>query len=409
MTGAHTQRAHARLAPSAAHRWMNCPGSVKASEGIEDKLSPYAAEGTAAHEFAAHCLAKGYDPVRFIGHVIDVEAKNPGEMFGNKGLADGVRRHEVTDEMAEGVMLYVDYVRNLVDTEDVEFDIEQRLDMTHVHPSMFGTGDALVYRPKESALHLVDLKFGRGVVVSPEENAQLLTYALGAVTRYGNRPIDTVHLTIIQPRAYHPEGPIRTWITDPVTIVEFEDRLSELARATEADDAPLAPGDWCRFCPAAPTCPAKKDQMMETAKRLYEVVELEQPVDKDEMGALLTKTREVADWIKSFEQYAFEQAEVGKLPTGYKLVKKRPTRKWKDEDTVADKLSALGFDDSVIFAEPKVRTVAQMEKALGKNKDEIQFLYEKVSSGNKLVPVEDGGAPAAPATANYTPYEVDDG
>ena len=44
---------HARCSASAAHRWINCPGSVALSDQCPDPgSSSYADEGTVAHELA---------------------------------------------------------------------------------------------------------------------------------------------------------------------------------------------------------------------------------------------------------------------------------------------------------------------------------------------------------------------
>ena len=44
---------HARLSPSSAKRWLNCPASIALSAGLpEPPESPYAAEGTLAHAVA---------------------------------------------------------------------------------------------------------------------------------------------------------------------------------------------------------------------------------------------------------------------------------------------------------------------------------------------------------------------
>ena len=91
MTQAHTTRAHARLAPSAAKRWMNCPASVRATEDLPDSTSEAAAEGTAAHELCSHCLMTGDDPATFLGMWVDIHAAEGKARFVR---LDGVARSD---------------------------------------------------------------------------------------------------------------------------------------------------------------------------------------------------------------------------------------------------------------------------------------------------------------------------
>lgn len=83
---------HARLSPSSAARWMSCPGSVELTKDMPDTSSSFADEGTDAHELAAKCLETGKPASEFVGLTM-----------GKGNL--------VTDEMAEHVQSYVDYVR----------------------------------------------------------------------------------------------------------------------------------------------------------------------------------------------------------------------------------------------------------------------------------------------------------
>ncbi|BAQ16069.1 DUF2800 domain-containing protein [Methyloceanibacter caenitepidi] len=394
----HSARAHAKLAPSASHRWIHCPGSIKASEGIDEKSSVYANEGTAAHELAAICLKTGFDADHYIGQVVDIEAENAGTMFLTKGapLGDSLTKFEVTDDMAENVQEYVDYVREFSRLEeDREIDVEQRLDMTHIHPECFGTGDTVIYLPKAEWLHVFDLKFGKGVVVEVEDNPQLLTYGSGAARRYHNRPLKGVTLHVIQPRAPHPDGSARSKDYDILDLLEFELDLAQAAKATEAEAAPLVAGDWCGFCPALPTCGAAREKARTAALADFK--------DDDEWSTeamtpeALAKVLEEADfiltWVKSVQEYAHAEAVAGRCPTGYKLVAKRATRKWKgDEEEIKGALE-IDFDlsDEDILKEPEMRSPAQLEKVVGKKafKDIEAKLVEKVSSGTNLVAVSD--------------------
>lgn len=394
----HTQRAHARLAPSSAHRWMHCPGSIRASDGIPEKSSVFAAEGTAAHELCSHCLTNKLDAGQFLGVVIDIEASGPGAMFSNKPPADGKTRFEVDEEMVDAVQVYLDTVR-AHQVGEHETEVEQRLDMTHVHPEIFGTGDATVYAGGH--LHVFDFKYGKGVVVDPTDNPQLLLYGAGAVRRHHNRPLSAMTLHVVQPRAGG--NPVKSWETDIVDLLEWEGTLRAAALATEADDAPLAAGDWCRFCPAKPVCPTMREKVMNLAEAEFgsdgegEISHLADPssLPGEKVAALLRNASLIKDWFRAVEEFAHAEASDGRCPPGFKLVAKRPSRKWKDEEAALKYLRAYGMEDADLHVDPKMKSPAQVEKTVGrKNASDIEHLWVKESSGTNLVPDEDPRPPS---------------
>lgn len=392
----HSARAHARLAPSAAHRWMACPGSVRASEGLGSE-STFAAEGTAAHELAARCLSTGEDPAEHLGKVIDTQHAD-GALFVD-GEADGVRTFAVDEEMVDGVALYVGSVESLIPQSGAyELDVEQRLDMTHIHPDIYGTGDAVVYQEKAGWLHVVDLKYGKGVVVEPEENPQLLLYGAGAARRYHNRLLNGVTLHVVQPRAPHHYGPVRSWPTDLISLMEFEDVLGDAARRTADPDAPLVPGDHCRFCPALPVCPAARKAAAEAAR-----AEFDEPagLSGEDLAAVLKEADFIGTWVKSVQEYAHAEAVAGRMPPGFKLVAKRASRKWKGTAAEIERGLVLhDVDRDDIYTEPEIRSPAALEKVLGKKAFAPieKALVAKVSSGTNLVP-EDDPRPSVKADA----------
>lgn len=157
---AHADRAHATHAPSAAHRWMNCPGSVRLSRGFDDSSSVFAREGTAAHALAHHCLTTGRDAEEFRGWYIGATSLSAPE--ADVGPPDEDTVFTVTAEMAEAVQMYLDVVRGLV-ADGYEMEFEQRLSTPLA--GVYGTGDAIGYHPQRRRVVIVDLKYGKGVSV----------------------------------------------------------------------------------------------------------------------------------------------------------------------------------------------------------------------------------------------------
>jgi len=402
---AHTERAHAKLSPSSAHRWMECPGSVRLSEGIERGSSVFADEGTAAHELAAHCLTLGFDASRFAGQFIDIDATTPANRFLPTDNGSD-RVFEADDEMVESVQIYLDHARGLVDPGD-EIDVEYRFDLQSIAEGMFGTGDCVIYKPKTGDLIVVDFKYGRGVAVEPEQNPQLLLYGLGAVQRHGNRPLRNVTLTIIQPRCAHPGGPIREWHTDSVDLMGHDIDIREAAAKTEAVDAVLIAGEWCKFCPAAAICEVNRAKVQEIAGLQFAA----EGVDPASMTAeilaeALDEVEIVESWAKNVRRYAHDQAMSGNPPPGWKLVEKRAIRKWKSESEAAQWLIDKGISEDEIF-EQVMHSPAQMEKLVpGKNKEAraaaLAAVVTKQSSGAVLVPVSDKRPPISSGGSEFS-------
>lgn len=380
--------AHAKLGASNAARWFACPGSVKACADIPNVDSVYAAEGTAAHELAAKAL-------------YDYEADQHPPL-GHTYLGATMNGFEVTEEMADAVQVYLDAIEK--DRQDGdELMVEQRFDLSHVYPGCFGTNDALLYRESEGLLIVYDYKHGRGVPVEVEGNKQLLYYALGASTGKHNRRLERVELVIVQPRCPHPNGPVRRWSVDAVDLLEFEAELRAAAGRTENSDERHA-GSHCKFCPAAPTCPALRDHALNAAKAEFaesgEVI-LSQPntFSPDALAKLIPTVDIIEDWCRRVREHAHHEAEAGRVPPGYKLVASRPSRKWKDEEAAKEWLVKYGLDDADIYVEPKMKTVPQMEKVLGKAKADLAPLWESVSSGTVLAPVADKRPAVKPEAA----------
>lgn len=387
MTQPHAERAHARLSPSAFERIIRCPGSVRLSEGLPDQTSTYAAEGTAAHELAAYCLGIGQDAITCLGRVIDTKTGT----FTCLDF-DGETRFEVTEEMVEAVQVYLDAVR----TVQGILTIEERLDLGHIQPGMFGTADAIVLDGR--TLHVFDLKYGRGKAVEVEENPQLICYAAGAAHRYHNRGVDEVRLVIVQPRASHPKGPVRSYELDFVDLAIWLGELRAAAERANEEDAPLAPGDWCRWCKAAPMCPALRQKSLSSAQDEFGDFMEPTLLTPDQMAEVLSEVETFKIWLKSVEKYAHDQAMSGRPPTGYKLVAKRATRRWKSGDTVEEILGGVRTSPDC-FTEPVLKSPAQVEKAVGKEfyANNLRHCVEAKSSGAILAPESDPRPPFKPS------------
>lgn len=369
---------HSKIGASSSKRWMACPGSVRLAEATNNRSSEYAAEGSAAHALAEKCLRA--NPI-------------PGaETF----IGTAIEGFIVTEEMAEAVNVYINACVDDSEPGD-EAEIEVQFALNEIHPGLFGTADYVRYRPSTQNLLITDYKHGAGVPVEVEGNSQLLYYAIGAAWRLNNRGVKTITMRIIQPRCPHPDGPVRDWTVDINELIEFAEDLRTAALRTEDPNAPLIPGDHCRWCPAAGFCPAlAKESLLQATKDFSDEI----PYEPGELAEALEAVPRVKQWLKSIEQFAYDEAMAGRIPPGNKLVEKRSVRKWRDDKDAIVCLQAFGMPDEEIFEPAKLRSVAQIEERYGKKyKTELAGLIASESTGLVLVPLSDRRPAVAKSTA----------
>lgn len=347
--------AHAVFAPSAAHRWFECPGSIRLSEGIPNRSSVYADEGSAAHELAARCLKDNSDAFHYVGDTIEY----------------GQVRLFVTENVAAHVQVFVDYVWEAED-KGYEMMSEVKLDLSHLHPGQYGTADAILFNPKIGHLIVADLKYGTGVVVTVDENPQLLSYGSGAYRLYKDQnDVKNITLTVVQPRVAGP--PIKPWDTTLSRLREFETEFIGAVAIASAPNAPLVPGEYCRFCPAASVCPALRNKAFQKAQSEFSFDDSKLPalpkpisLSPEEMGRILDAAYLIEAWLEAVKAHALETAINGHMPPGYKLVRKVTHRKWLNEDKTAAALTMMfDVDEDAIYTR-KIISPAQAEKLIGK-------------------------------------------
>jgi hypothetical protein len=321
------------------------------SRGIPRKDSDFSREGTAAHALAE--IAHG-------------RLKNADFWLGE--MVEGV---EVTEDMCEAVQVYLDYLGELITLED-EVKQEHRVSLERLNPPapMFGTCDMLIYRRTEKKLWVIDYKHGKGVPVDVKGNKQLRYYALGALLSLrDDQPVEEVEAVIVQPRAPHADGPIRSETFTPGDLLDYAADLIEAVELSLKPGAPLAAGDHCKFCPATAQCPARRDQAMQLAQ-----IEFDAPaptmmdprlLPTEVVSDLLAKADMVEDWIRALRAHALSELEAGRPLSGWKLVNKRPMRKWAVAES--EVLARFGdVDKEALFEEPKLRSPAQIEKLVGR-------------------------------------------
>ncbi len=360
--------AHSKLGASSTHRWFNCPGSVALIEAIEvdfdsedDGGSEHSRRGTLAHDVAAMCLKSGEDAWTLVGTGED-RATPPIVFDGDDATAVQEYLDAIRQEISELVHINGNY------TIPPAVLIEERFHLADVHKDFFGTTDCTLIGAKQAQVW--DYKHGVGIVVEAKKNTQLMQYAVGALygTEAWNDDTFPVELNICQPRAFHPEGAIRSWWT---SVGDLKRWLTNdwLAAAKRTEGNPfLQPGPWCNttFCPRKLNCPAIK----EMKARVMAVKEEDLPKMEDwELGLFATELTILTGMKKAAEDEVFQRLRKGNAVSGWKMVPKRSDRVFKDDAPVEEEFGDKAYEKKRI-------SPAVAEKLPGGKKFVAQWAYK---------------------------------
>ncbi|MGN1114506.1 MAG: DUF2800 domain-containing protein [Oscillospiraceae bacterium] len=320
---------HAVLSASSSHRWLECPPSALINAQTDESPGEYARQGTDAHSLCEYKL--------------------------RKALGEDVVYPELTyfdEEMEECTDSYVQFV--MEKAKNAKVLVEQRLDFSKWVPDGFGTGDCIIV--SEGRLSVVDFKYGVGVLVSAENNPQMMLYALGALDMFDG--IYDISMTIFQPRREN----ISTFEISKDRLLEWaENTLKPTAELAAKGKGEFKAGAHCQFCKIKSECRKRAEYNLELAKYDFEMPDT---LDDYEIEGILSKSDEFVSWINDVKQYALNKAIKGKRWTDFKLVEGRSNRRYTDEKAVADTVLKAGYDPY----EHKVLGVTAMSKLLGKTK-----------------------------------------
>ena len=355
---------HAILAASASKRWMACPPSARLCAELPDKSSSYALQGTDAHELAAYKVL----------HAIGEDVKDPTE---NLTFFDQ-EMDSYTDAYKDFVMeKYMDAKKHC---KDPVLLVEQKLDFSEWVPEGYGTGDAVIVA--DDILHVIDLKFGMGVIVNAEENPQLMCYGLGALSLFdGIYDIQSIRLSIFQPRRDN----ISTYEISKEDLLRWaKDTLSPAAELAFNGGGEFHAGDHCQFCKLKATCRKRAEYNLEMARYDFE---MPSQLSETEISLILPRIDELTAWANDVREYALKQAMAGTEFPGYKLVAGRSVTRYTDENAVAAAVISAGYDPY----EKKLMGITAMKSMLGKDQFNtvLGSLTHKPQGKPTLVPTSD--------------------
>ena len=351
----HASRKHALLSASGASRWINCPPSARLTEGMADKWSAYADEGTAAHEYAEIKLTRRLTKCNSADR----------ERLDKQAEALKTNRY-YNAEMEACIQQYADLVeerfleaRSRSDSEDATVLLEAKLDLTEWVPDGFGTSDVTII--SDGVLEVIDLKYGKGVPVSAINNSQLRLYALGALSEFGwMYDIHTVRMTIIQPR-------LDSVSTDEISVEELnewaESVVKPAASLAYAGEGEYKAGDHCRWCLAKGNCRARADENLKAIAYEFQEPAL---LSNEEIGPILHIAGQLQSWVKDVQEYALEQALHGEKIPQWKLVEGKSKRFITDTKKAAALLTEAGYSEDKLYKPRELRAMTALEKAVGK-------------------------------------------
>jgi len=342
---------HALLSASGSSRWLDCTPSAKLESTFPNISSPYAEEGTAAHEVAE--LAARY----WLGEVSEPDYENALDKLST-GKYYNAEMQECAVDYAKFISDKVNGVRETCPDALVELEVKE-LDFSQWAPKGHGTGDCIIVA--DDWLEIIDFKYGKGYRVEAYNNPQMKLYALGAIARYGQLyDIENVRMTIIQPRLSGGQS------SDEMSVKELlewaETYVKPRAKLAYAGKGNFAPGaDTCKFCKAREQCRARTDHNL----KLFDEAPDTLLITPDEAGAILEKAADIKAWLSNLEALVLKTIFAGEPVEGWKLVEGRSNRKFIDEDQVAAALKAAGYEEATLY-ERKLITLTQMEKDFGK-------------------------------------------
>lgn len=393
--------AHSKIGASSASRWFACPGSVRLSESAPpERLSQYAERGTAAHWVIEQFFTEW--------------KKTDGPIALNAWLDEYIgavapNGVELESEDIDSVMQFIVIVLEILEGGKYVLHSEVKFDLSAIYPGLYGTGDIVLMETNMKRLKVLDYKHGSGVPVEVVDNKQLMYYGLGAIQFVCKKHeldylnvmgwggvFKEVEISVVQPRCRHRDGAHRAWIVPPAKLDAFAMELKRAAELTTAKDAPFATGDHCRWCRALAICPTFNRTTQEIAKTDFTPIsspsnlKLPAPesLTKDEMVKVLRFADIFAEWIKACEANALHRLEHGEEMPGFKLVKKKANRAWKDEDNAREVLS-LVLSEEELYKPLEFISPAAAEKLLKKQKKLIENLVVKPDTGNTLAPDHD--------------------
>lgn len=355
---------HAYLSPSSAKRWMECTPSVKLEQNFpHPPSSEFAKEGTKAHDIAEQKLTKWLHRGR------------------KKILCEDKEMDEYTDQYRDYVIEIYNKVKKTC--KDPILMVEQKLDLAEWTVDGFGTGDAIIIG--DDTLHIIDLKYGKGVPVSANNNPQLRLYALGAIKEYMTLyDFNKVDMHIMQPRL----DSVSDEVMSLTELISWgDDYIKPRAEKAYKGEGDYVPGEHCQFCRAKAACKARANYFLQLKKYGFMDADL---LNNKEISEILSRLDELTKWATDIKAFALDQMLKGVKYNGFKVVEGRSMRKVTDEDLLVGNMTDAGIEKALLY-EKKLLALTKLEKLAGKKEFAIisAGCVEKPAGAPAIAPESD--------------------
>ena len=347
---------HSKLSPSKRIRWAQCPGSVREERAYpESRSSPGAIDGTHTHSTLEWSIENG-----LINPVVGMT------------LTDHDGEFTIDEDRAERVRFALTYIKKVKERlgESCQVLSEQRVDPATLlgRDDLGGTIDVQIIG--HNIVELIDYKDGMNPVKA-QGNHQLEQYAAGWMAEHWNElsRFTAIRLTVIQPKSRIKGGTgIDTYEATLDEALGWLTVIAQEAKATDAPDAPLVPGDaQCKYCPHK-GCSARASAAMAASSISFDDLS-QQAADKDagtmtneEIRTILEAAPLIRQMITNTEEEAMRRFKAGRPIEGLKVVRGYGTRSWiLDEADMAERLTRMGIPKGEVFT-TKLISPAQAEK-----------------------------------------------
>lgn len=373
---------HALLSASASHKWLHCPPSARLEYEKPDETSEYALAGTLAHKIGELKLTKEF-----------VDRNMSSQTFSRR--LNKLKKDPSYDPvMDRNTDAYVDYIKDIAFKFPAQpmVAVEKKVDYSPWAPEGFGTSDCILIHGQE--IHVIDYKNGQGVPVSAYDNPQMKLYALGALNAYGMLfPIEKVCLHIVQPNLDN----FSSFELSVKALREWGEQIRPVAELAFEGKGEFCQGDWCNscFCRLRATCRARMDANMslmdDAVNPLSGKTNPPAEISHEEIGKILKKAMFLENWVKSLKSYAQDTIVSGGEIPGWKIIEGRSNRVITDKDAAAQKLTAAGYEEAVIYKPRELLGLTDLTKLVGKDdfKKYVEPYVEKPQGKPTLAPEDD--------------------